>query len=384
MLDTVRLESPELPPEVLERVTEQLQTRKGVDNPTGDVLYEFTSGQLRGSFDHQIHIEVRRSEKVAVPVPRGNMQAGKAKQVFVDTPCSKVIIEGSVHKAIQGVNIAHGPEDFQAACRWFTDTVSSRLGVPWPDGLLWEPTRVDWAECWDMGSFAACQEFMHTLCLSKFPRRKAPQIHPGESFMFPGSTTTVKGYLKGPEFAAHDRKRLGSVLRAEEIEMLQDMANVIIRSEVEVKSKKLKADFGGKPLVSHVTADYLRRIHDGEILRVIRESEQEMEMVRRTRDVQARLYDVYGQAIGAHLFGTWMKLSACGEDSVRGTISRTSFYRQRKLLQDAGISWFGSDVQIVTSAIPEGFSLRRSDPRRLTGESDTVRMALMPYRTVAA
>lgn len=379
MLDTIKVKSPELPPEILEAVAVQLKTRMRVDNATGKVETEFTSGMLEGSYDHRTRVEVCREQ--LRKIPGALTRSGRPE--FAMEPCSHLIIEGSAHKAMQGWNISGGPEDPRAAVRWYIASIAESLGVPLPDGDLWTYMRIDWAECFDLGNFEACQEFLGVLGLAKFPRRQI-STYGGETVSFNGTTTGWKIYHKGPEFHVHDFKRLRSVLPADQLTFLQGFANGILRVETSLKLKKLLQDFNGNASVKAVTVDYIVGVYEQETLRVIRESEQDMDTVRRNRDVRCRLFEKYGDRLGGVLYGTWLSLCACGEQEVRRTLTRPTFYRQRKQLQDAGVSWFGSDVQVVATAIPEGFSLRLSDPRRLVGESDAVKRALMPYRVFAA
>lgn len=379
MIDTLKLRSPELPAEIFDRIAEQLQTRMKVENSSGHVLSEFTNGMLAGSFDHRVSVNMMDHECRTIAAIR--TRTGKAE--VVDVPCHKVEIEGSVHKAIEGFNVSGGPDDVLASCRWFVNMIAEGLGVSLPPAGDWEILRIDNSECFNLGSFEACQEYLSALKLSKFPRRMM-QSYGNETVGFYGTTTAWKVYHKGPEFAAHDRLRLRKIWPADKVQSIQDFANGIIRVETSIKSKKLKTDFGGKALAKDVTMDYVVRVHDLETLRVIRESEQDMNTVRQTQDVQRRLYDIYGTIQGGHLYGIWLTFSTIPEEQLRVKLSRPTFYRHRKQLQDAGVSWISTDVQIVQTAIPEGFSLRRSDPRRLSGESDAVRIALMPYRTVAA
>jgi len=85
------------------------------------------------------------------------------------------------------------------------------------------------------------------------------------------------------------------------------------------------------------------------------------------------------------LLSTWMGLSALGEEKMREKIGRRTFYRHRKLLVDAGVSWLGSDIGIVGGfqIVPEDFRPLPSDPRCLRGEDVRVVQALAPYRVAA-
>ncbi|MDN8820286.1 hypothetical protein Q0N24_13745, partial [Staphylococcus aureus] len=93
------------------------------------------------------------------------------------------------------------------------------------------------------------------------------------------------------------RKRLWKIvkkcdlrIRGPELDELQDLANRYLRSEVSFR-RRLVEDFGKWPLVSEVKADYLKRVHDSEMARLVREGGKEMETVRTYMEVKARLYD---------------------------------------------------------------------------------------------
>jgi II/X family phage/plasmid replication protein len=170
-----------------------------------------------------------------------------------------------------------------------------------------------------------------------------------------------------------------------DVAALQEMANRLLRFEVSIKSRKLKADFGEQPTVVMMTRDYLEGVHDGEMARLVREGKDDMETVRKHNEVNARLHQVYDKRLANDLFGVWLQFAALGEKVARQHIPRSTFYWQRKKLQEAGISWNAADVQVIesSSAIPAGFSPVRSDPRRLTGEAPEVSAALFPYLLAA-
>lgn len=390
MLDTIKVKSPELPSEVLDRIAEQMQTRMCVDNASGEVLTEFTNGSLAGSFDHRTRVEVCRQELRAVPLLQelnNSINLRKCgmprRPEFKLCECSHLIIEGSVHKAIQGINICGGPADPRAAIRWYVAMVAAGFGVQLPDGDEWEVMRIDVAECFDLGSYAACDEYLSLLRLAQFPRRMM-STHGNQTVGFYGTTTAWKVYHKGPEFWKHDRKRMVPFFDAGAMNFLQNYANGILRVETSIKLKKLQNDHHGVCLVKNVTAAYVDAVWDQETEKVIRESEQDMKTVRENHEVRIRLYEFYGQTKGGHLYGTWLSLSAVGEKETRKGMTDPTFFRQRRLLMNAGVSWIGADVAIVKTSIPVHFSLRRSDPRRIYGEADVVRNALRPFASYAA
>ena len=107
MLDTVKLQSPELDEATAQAVTAQLELRSCVDLKSGELLYEFTSGGLSGSYDHRISVQVKRERWQQPRTPQGDRAFGrKASPILV--PCEPyLLLEGSVHKALLGHNV-HG------------------------------------------------------------------------------------------------------------------------------------------------------------------------------------------------------------------------------------------------------------------------------------
>jgi hypothetical protein len=155
-----------------------------------------------------------------------------------------------------------------------------------------------------------------------------------------------------------------------------------MRAEVQIKARKLDDDYGHKPTVSEVTEGYLKPVHDREMARLIREGSSHMKTVRKQKDVLQRLHSLHDQRLAGVLFGTWFQLSTLGEGITRQHIARPTFYRHRKMLQDACVSWVGSDVLVLdnVASFPQDFSPVRTDPRRLTGEDPEVAAKLAPYR----
>jgi II/X family phage/plasmid replication protein len=217
---------------------------------------------------------------------------------------------------------------------------------------------------------------------ASFPRRKARK-YDLETVFFAGRTTTIKAYHKGPEFYQHDHKRLKNHLDPIELKILQDRAHCILRLETSIKTKKLADDFKGtKPLVGEITQKYLESVHDREVARLLKEGTTDMETVRTHKEVSRRLEVTYNESplLANILFGTWLQLATLGEKEVKRKMSPRTYYRQRKQLTDAAVSWQTTDVYVAKhSAIPFGFSPVRNDPRRLQGEAIEVQSMLRPY-----
>ncbi len=380
MLDTLKLRSPELLEAVAVAIEHQLTMRRGIDGPTGQILYDLASGPLIGSYDHRVSCTVRRKRWVSERITR---RTDNHRNVTYLEPCAPYVeIEGSVHKAMLGHNLEGGASDPVAVCSWFVDFVARGLGVELPPALEWEVRRLDAAEVYAL-DYAGCEAYVRGLAGADYPRRKILR-YGSETVFFPGSTSAIKVYHKGPEFSKHDRGRLRGVVSSDEVAMLQWRANVLLRVEVEIKARKLDTDFKGPPKVGQLTEGYITDLFDREIAKMLREGQTAYEIVRTAEAVLERLYGRYSGARASALYGTWLKFAALGEEVARRKMSDRTFYRHRKEMTEAGVSWHGADVALVEAGpIPAGFSPIRSDPRRVTGEDARVVTLLAPYRAVA-
>jgi hypothetical protein len=229
--------------------------------------------------------------------------------------------------------------------------------------------------------YEAIADYIWAMNNARFPRRKSGR-YGEESVTFAGRTTAVNIYHKGPEFHAHDHKRLRLQIPKIQLEGLQHAANGIMRAEVQIKARKLDDDFGHKPTVADVTEDYLKPVHDREMARLIREGKSEMKTVRKQKDVLQRLHDLHNQRLAGVLFGTWSQLSTLGEKITRDHMKRATFYLHRKQLQDSCVAWVGSDVLVLdnVASFPQDFAPVRTDPRHVCGEDPVVAAKLAPYR----
>jgi II/X family phage/plasmid replication protein len=377
MLDTLALRSPSISSDDAAAIERHLRTRLGVLNATGEVEYEFVSGSLPGSWASSIAVNVRRDDWVSVRRP------GQKRPDVVKVPCEPHLrVEGSVHKALLGHNLEGGPLEPLPAARWFLDDIGRRVGIELPPADSWCFDRVDWCEVFNLGSYEPVEAYLSAMSFARYPRRKVLR-YSSECVLFPGTTTAFKAYHKGPEFSKHSYRKLANSAEfaLSSVEKLQHQANCLLRFECSIKAKKLMADFSGqRPCINQVSREYLEQVHDRESARVLREGKGDMETVRKTADVKARLFEVYGERLANVLYGTWLQLAAIGEDEVKRGMRRSTFYEQRKFLQDAGIAWTGSDVFIApTSAIPADFSPVRNSRYRLTQEDPRVTFALAPY-----
>lgn len=368
--DTIKLKSPPMDRSTIKRIEQQCILRSGCDLSSGEVLYELFTGQLLGSWDSRISVIPKYEDWITDKNGTPRLHACEPY----------LIIEASVHKVLLGHNVYGGPTDFKEAARYLVALIEKLLDTELTPADYWTVHRVDVAHVYNL-SKASCKEFFDGIQLMSFPRRQKNSAKYAMAVYFAGKTTTVKFYHKGSEFAAHDRSRLRGFFRIlfdhihgtndknherveRKLKALQRLADNRLRVEVEIHSDKLQYDHGKNPTVAEITDEYLERIHDTEIERLLREGKQGMDTVRTTRAVLTRLQNNYSGSQATRLYGFWTSLSTLGDEVARAQYSKTAFYRNRKALEEVGISWRGSDIVVVANDSPiHDFTPQRVDRR---------------------
>lgn len=374
-LDTVRFKTPYMASSIVDKIEAQGESYRRQHNGTGEVIWEITRTNLRGSFDSRIMVKPMREDCA---------KSKTGKPEWHPSP-PYLVIECSIPKAFHGHNTYGVIEDLQEASERLKDLLQILLGVPLPPTDNWTVQRVDWAENFQL-PYQAVQEFFEGIYHVAFPRRKV-QKYANEAIFIPGTTTTVKMYHKGPEFEKNDRKRLYVVLRNlyhqskpphaapdwaqkqahRRVTALQRLANNRLRVEVEIHAEKLDYDFGHKPKVREITSEYLRESFDKEIARLLREGKEAVQIVRTSLAVRDRLEAHYSMELAGLLHGFWLGLATHGEDDMKTRSTRPTFYRRRKQLVDVGVSWLATDQQLIErqgQMLPPDFSPVRANPRR--------------------
>ena len=94
-----------------------------------------------------------------------------------------------------------------------------------------------------------------------------------------------------------------------------------------------------------------------------------MKVVRSSLAVRDRLEARFSPELAGLLHGFWLGLATHGEDDMKTRSTRATFYRRRKQLVDAGVSWLATDMQLIErqgQMLPADFSPVRANARRCT------------------
>ena len=367
MYDTVVIKSPEIGPETVQKIMTFCRRYEGVDIFTGELIYRFTSGELEGSYDYRIRIKVDNTEWI--------------KEDKIPTRVETywhLEVECSLHKILMNHNCYGGPRDIKKSIEYLVRLLERLMYVDLPKYEEWEVKRIDVARIYHFRDKNICKKIVSNLRNSYYTRRK-PRIY-DTSVMFSGSTTSVKIYWKGPEFEKHDYRRIKRYIQKQvdlnwnkdncdlmmhklaliqmKMDKVLEKAYRIIRYECEIKTRKLKEVFGNNVLVKILDDEILNDIAKKELIKLIREKEGDnMDIVRRSDLVLERLHQIYGINQANVLYSTWVKLVQFGEDQTKETMSRATYYRHKKMLIEAGVSWNCSVVNLKHfSIVPEDFS----------------------------
>jgi len=368
--DTIKIKSPSMDATLVRAIENKCLLRSGTDMATGEILYELFTGNLLGSWDSRISVVPKYEDWTTDKDGRPRLHACEPY----------ILVEASVHKVMLGHNVYGGPENFLSAARYLVALVEKLLGVDLPAADGWTVHRVDVANVYNLKR-SLVKEFFDGIQLMSFPRRRKNANKYDMAIYFAGKTTTVKMYHKGDEFKKHDRQRLKSFFRIlfdrlhgtdernpdrveRKLKALQRLADKRLRVEVEIHADKFQYDLGHCPRVSELTDAYLNGVHDAEIERLLREGKQGMDTVRTTRAVLTRLQNNYPGSQATRLYGFWSSLTSLGDEVARAQYPKATFYRNRKALEDAGISWRGSDIVVTANDSPiHDFAPMRVDRR---------------------
>lgn len=351
-IDTVVLRSPILCDYTAVQLKNNVVKKMAVDVSTGEQLYCFTTSELEGSYDYRIRIRIKDSKYVYDKGKTVKKETG----YFLEVECS-------LHKLLLGHNVCGGSNDLYRSIAYLVNLLEYHFCVKLPDFHLWEVLRIDLAEIFRLPSLKAVLLYIDSLKNLRYPRRKTV-VYDNECVYWSGKTTTLKIYSKGLEYRKHDFKRISIIFGENNAVMLSEIADRILRVEVEIKRMKLVSTFKRVPRVCDLNMNVLYNIYDNEVGKVLNGGENEMNIVRISRDVEDVLFKKYSKDMAKSLLGTWYMLVQRGEKHVKRILSDRTFYRHKKLLKNAGIAWHGSefdvDYESIDKIIPVDFQATRN------------------------
>jgi II/X family phage/plasmid replication protein len=260
-------------------------------------------------------------------------------------------IECSVHKLIVGHNVYGGSDDLLTQVDYLRTFINKSLDINIGSVSEWIIQRLDFAKTFNLGTKENCVKYIQNISRGYYPRREISKFE--TSTYCKGTTTTVKIYHKGSEYYKHDRARLNKVMNYSEGRALQQLADQLIRVEVEFKNKKLKSILNNESdplndvLISQVNIKAIETSYYKEVGKMIKLVDDDVKTIRTMEKVEDTLIDEYGRKEGVAIFATWIKLSTQAYKKVLDDTPKSTFYRHRKKLLDMNIDWQQTDVILL-------------------------------------
>lgn len=355
MIDTVCFLTPKIPSLYVEQIKRNLMMYRCVDCTTGEIVYEFSTGSVKGSMDSTINLKIN--------------------------PDNTLKITCSIHKVILGYNIAYGSDNLILLANCLKKILKKSLGVKLPDVMLWELQRLDYTLTFNLDTLENVENYVNSLQHCGYARRKAKHFN-NETMQVRGATTIVKFYNKQKEFIDNDFKKIKKLYGQEKAENLIDLASGLLRVEVTIFSRKIKnifpktlyrkkmfkeykaavKKFGrqssyieafekalqrNKVTLKDFKIDEIIKVWESEVLKVIKDKNNTT-LINKDNLVLEKLKENFSTRKANGLFSFWTLLSTRGEDFCKSNYKKTVFYGYRKDLVSCGISWKDTNIYINT------------------------------------
>lgn len=355
MIDTVCFLTPKIPILYIEKIQNKLKIYKCLDCETGEVIYEFSTGSILGSFDSSINLKINKDNTI------------------------KIIC--SAHKVILGYNIAFGSDNLLLYANCIKKIFYKAFDVKLPDVIKWELMQIDYTLTFNLGSQENVESYVNSLKNSEYARREAKHYN-NNGLQVSGATTIVKFYNKQKEFIEHDYKKIKNVVNQEKANELIDLCTGLLRVEVSIRSRKIKQiftntvyrknlrkvyykaikDFGiqsdyvqalentfkrNKVTLKDFNIEKIIKIWESEVFKVIKDKNNVV-LVNKDNLVLDKLKSLYSSRKVSSLYTFWTLLSTRGEEHVKTLYKSATFYRLRKDLVSCGISWKDTNIYVET------------------------------------
>ena len=321
MIDTIKFLVPIDDVLFLERLKTVFIESKKEDLNTKEIKYAYYSSETHvGSYNKKIIIRLE------------------------DNYYTGLSVEFSIPKYAKGNNIEMiRPSELPEILRTFYEELCFHLGVSLPDITTWPIHRLDICYNWIFKSQEEAEMVMSFIQRIDYPRKKKSTYD--TSVMHVGSAYSVKFYLKGSEFKAHDLKDDDFLLShtPERIDELQSLANRIVRYEIGFRRKYLEDVFGSKPVflvdicddekIEEILSYYLK---DKTLKYVTLKNSTEAQLeeilyTNFTKIKATRLYQFYNSF--------YLEGGAIKSRMLSGGLNRSTIYRYKKDLKRVGIGF---------------------------------------------
>lgn len=356
LIDTVCFITPKVPKLYIEKIQKKLKWYFCYDRIANKTIYDFTTGQICGSYDSSINIKINQDNTLKLTC--------------------------SVHKIIIGHNIAYGSDNLLLLANCLKKIIYDYFEVKLPDVIEWELIRCDYTLTYDLGTQENVESYINALRMTASYSRRETDGKDNQGVWLNGATTTIKFYNKQREFIKHDYKKIKEVVGIEKAEELLELSAGLLRVEVSIYSRKIKKTFtntiyrktilkeykdtfkiknknsldlklfkekfkNNKVVLKDFRIDKIIKLWESEVLKVIKDKNNTI-LINKDSLVLEKLKENFSTRKVGSLYSFWTLLSTRGELYVKEQYNKATFYRLRKELIECGISWKDTNIYIKT------------------------------------
>ncbi len=321
MIDTVKIYT-SISKEVYNIIYNQSIIKSSINKKDGELLYEIVNDHLEGSYSSKLSVRV-----------------GCAVKYHLIDDDYYIELEGSYHKIWKGFNSHDGIYNLQYIVKNFIHLTENAYNIKLPEIGKWYLQRIDIAKCFDIDKQQNVCEYINSLSLCKYSRRKL-KFFANESLYVSGTTTTLKIYNKLLEFQKHDQNKFKDT----DFKLYDYIEHIkgFIRFECEIKKKKLQSllNIEKKHIsVLELKYDDFEKVWSDEFMKLLGMLEKDLKFVRGKEDVKKRLLTLYDKSQGMRLFNFYCSIQLNGIDFVKKDMTKPTYYRYLKDLKNARVDY---------------------------------------------
>ena len=318
MIDTIKIYT-NISKSIYDKIDFFSNIKTCYNKSTGEIFYNIVNDNLEGSYSSSLSVKVSSGLKY-------NFSSGYSLE-----------IEGSLHKILRGYNAFNGFYNIIFICNKFIEIVESHYNLKLPKLKHWFLQRIDIAKCFDLGSNERVCNYINNLSMCSYARRKLYRFH-DSSIYLKGTTTTLKIYNKLLEFKKHDYKKLADY--GFNVFEFSSIIKGFVRFECEIHKKKLESIYNKKHIrILNLRYIEFEKVWELEFMKLLKFVKDDFKKVKYKEDVEERLNTIYGNKLGLILYNFYLSIMNDGIEKVKVRMSKSSFYRQKKQLIDAGIDF---------------------------------------------
>ncbi len=288
---------------------------------------------------------IKGGELITVWWPRETSKTDTHK-VTIGLSTQSISIEGSPARVMGDSNV-FGSGDPLICAQAMLDSASRSTGVILPPIQFWRATRVDLTQNYDCGAHVSeCLDTLRNVCgghLRVSSRNNGCYWNQGSDLW------SAVAYMKGP----HLEKQCRSGKVRESVEHV-NLSHRLLRLEIRLRNHYLKREGITIANFSEDKAMAIYALHANKII-------PQTVTLDAKADIAKAICDTYGPRLGRSVLGTWGLVTAIGPEGARARMSKNTWFKHQKLLQQMGIGKADMHARKIVDFRPKAITARPVD-----------------------